>query len=55
MSARSNSKRCSAGSTSLLAFFEDVEAFGIGLHQAVFDAVVDHLDEMPGADGPAWM
>ena len=29
---------------------QDVEAFGIGLHQAVFDAVVDHLDEMAGAD-----
>ena len=28
---------------------QDVEAFGIGLHQAVFDAVMDHLDEMPGA------
>ena len=28
---------------------QDVEALGIGLHQAVFDAVVDHLDEMAGA------
>ena len=28
---------------------QDVEALGIGLHHAVFDAVVDHLDEMPGA------
>ena len=28
---------------------EDIEALGIGGHQAVFDAVVDHLDEMPGA------
>ena len=28
---------------------QDVEAFGIGLHQAVLDAVVDHLDEMAGA------
>ena len=33
-----------------IGVLEDVEAFGIGLHQAVFDAVVDHLDEMPGAD-----
>ena len=49
MSARSRSKRSSSGSASPLAFFENVEAFGIGLHQAVFDAVVDHLDEMAGA------
>ena len=28
---------------------QDVEALGIGLHQAVFDAVVDHLDEVAGA------
>src|ERR1700759_979935 len=34
-----------------IGVLEDVEAFGIGLHQAIFDAVVDHLDEMPGADG----
>ena len=25
---------------------QDIEAFGIGLHQAVLDAVMDHLDEM---------
>src|ERR1051325_3582244 len=30
---------------------ENVEPFGIGLHQAVFDAVVDHLDEVSSADG----
>ena len=30
---------------------QDVEAFGIGLHHAVFDTVVDHLDEMAGAAG----
>ena len=30
---------------------QDVEALGIGLHQAVFDAVVHHLDEMAGAAG----
>ena len=28
---------------------QDVEAFGIGLHQAVLDAVMHHLDEVPGA------
>ena len=28
---------------------QDVEAFGIGLHHAVFDAVMHHLDEVPGA------
>ena len=33
-----------------MAFLQDVETFGIGLHQAVFDAVVHHLDEMAGAD-----
>ena len=27
---------------------QDVEAFGIGRHDSVLDAVVDHLDEMPG-------
>src|SRR6267154_738259 len=29
---------------------ENVESLGIGLHQAIFDAVVNHLDEVPGAD-----
>ena len=29
---------------------EDVETFGIGLHQTVFDAVVDHLDEVARTD-----
>src|SRR5262249_9374610 len=33
--------------------FEDVEALGIRLHDAVLDAVVDHLDEMAGPGGPA--
>ena len=33
-----------------IGVLQDVETFGIGLHQAIFDAVVDHLDEMPGAD-----
>src|SRR5262249_49169667 len=28
----------------------DVEALGEGLHHAVLDAVMDHLDEMAGAD-----
>src|SRR5207249_10930536 len=27
----------------------DVETFGVGLHQAVLDAVVNHLHEMTGA------
>src|SRR3979490_1982952 len=27
---------------------QDIEAFRIGLHHSVFDAVVDHLDEMAG-------
>src|SRR5436309_12047653 len=34
-----------------IGVLEDVETFGIGLHQTIFDAVVDHLDEVPGADG----
>ncbi len=34
-----------------LAFvLQDREAFGVGLHQPVFDAVMDHLGEMPGTD-----
>ncbi len=28
---------------------QDVESFGVGRHHAVFDAVVNHLDEMTGA------
>ncbi len=31
---------------------QNVEAFGIGLHQTVLDAVVDHLDEVAGAVRP---
>src|SRR5581483_6986638 len=33
-----------------IGILQDVETFGIGLHQAIFDAVVDHLDEVSGAD-----
>ncbi len=32
------------------AALHDVEAFGEGLHHAVLDAVMDHLDEMAGTD-----
>src|SRR6185503_20492662 len=32
---------------------QDMEALGIGLHQAVLDAVVDHLDEAARAARPA--
>ena len=32
---------------------ENVEALGVGLHEAVFDAVVHHLHEVPGARRPA--
>ena len=46
MSARSRSKRSSGGSASRVGVAQDVEALGIGLHQAVLDAVVDHLDEV---------
>src|SRR5579863_1747359 len=33
-----------------IGVLQDIETFGIGLHQAVFDAVMNHLDEVPGAD-----
>src|SRR6202035_2760868 len=33
-----------------IGILQDIETFGIGLHQAVFDAVVNHLDEVSGAD-----
>ncbi len=32
---------------------QNVEAFGVGGHQAVFDAVVNHLYEVPTAAWPA--
>src|SRR5262245_10719775 len=32
---------------------EDIEPLGIRRHQAVFDAVVDHLDKVAGAARPA--
>src|SRR5581483_2655819 len=30
---------------------QNVKTLGIGLHQAIFDTVMDHLDEVSGADG----
>ena len=32
-----------------LGGLEELEALGVGLHHAVLDAVVDHLDEVAGA------
>src|SRR5262249_2825299 len=32
---------------------QDAEALGVGGHDTVLDAVVDHLDEVAGAGGPA--
>src|SRR5438046_2792283 len=32
---------------------QDGQALGVGGHEAVLDAVVDHLDEVAGAVGPA--
>src|SRR5205823_179327 len=32
---------------------ENVESLRVGLHEAVLDAVVDHLDEVAGAGGTA--
>ena len=43
----------SSGNSFEVAFSHDVEAFAIRLHQPVFDAVVHHLHEVPGAIGPA--
>ena len=54
MSARSKLVALAVGQPGLGPVLQDVEALGVGLHQAVLDAVVDHLDEMPGA-APAWM
>ena len=45
-------ERTSAAS-SLASVTQQVEALGIGLHQAVLDAVVHHLHIVPGADGAA--
>ena len=36
----------------LVGRLHQLEPLGIGLHQAVLDAVVDHLDEVAGADRP---
>src|SRR5258708_20552137 len=33
-----------------IGILQNVKTFGIGLHQAVFDAVMNHLDEVSGAD-----
>src|SRR4051812_313819 len=41
------------GKTFRSGVLEDVEAFGIGLHQSVLDTVVNHLHEVPGADRAA--
>ena len=38
-----------ARSRSPLSGFEQLETLGVGLHHAVLDAVVDHLDEVPAA------
>src|SRR5262249_20254269 len=32
---------------------QDGQSLGVGGHEAVFDAVVDHLDEVAGGRGPA--
>ena len=33
---------------------QDVQALGVGSHQAVLDAVMDHLHEVARPDGPQW-
>src|ERR1700722_897309 len=35
-----------------IGVLQNIETLGIGLHQAIFDAVVNHLDEVSGADRP---
>ena len=45
-------KRSSSGRSFEVLVAQDVEAFRVGLHQSVFDAVMHHLDEMPGAGWP---
>ena len=32
---------------------KDVKSFGVGSHKAIFDTVVDHLDEVPRSTRPA--
>src|ERR1035437_146265 len=32
---------------------QNVQSFGVGSHQSVFNPVMDHLDEMAGAGRPA--
>src|SRR5437870_1954716 len=41
----------STGAERILGFVQDLEAFGIGLHHPVLDAVVDHLNEVAS---PVW-
>src|SRR5262249_52354976 len=36
-----------------IGVLENVESLSVGGHDAVFNAVVDHLHEMPGPDGSA--
>jgi hypothetical protein len=38
----------------VVARMHDLEAFGIGLHEPVFDPVVDHLHVMACAGPPTW-
>src|SRR4030088_760907 len=33
-----------------IGILQNIKAFGIGLPQAILDAVMNHLDEVPGAD-----
>src|SRR6266436_2028630 len=49
-------QRCRLGIDVLLLLadvgvFEDVQSFGVGCHDAILNAVVDHLDEMAGTMG----
>ena len=49
ISGRFSVKRSSSGRSLRVLVTQDVEALGVGLHQSVLDAVVHHLDEVPGA------
>ena len=53
MSAKIEVEAVLGGQRLVVSVTHNVEAFGVRLHQAVLDAVVDHLHEVTGAGGAA--
>ena len=51
--AAAPSRRRRRAAAAGVGVLEDVQALGVGGHEPVLDAVVDHLDEVPGAVGAA--